>query len=103
MANRNRGYSNNSKSEASAPATRAFDITPTGVDSNGVPLGQDLKIPTRAIMVSEATTLQVLFEEELSNSAGAIHTTQTLQAGTLYPFCIRRVITVTTGNVKGYA
>ena len=104
MANSKHGYSSQSEKWSVAPITRAFDVSPTGVDSNGDAAGTDLPINTRAIMVSEddMTVSGILVGQDLDTAAG-IHTTHNLKAGILYPFAFRRITAVSTGSVKGYA
>lgn len=88
MSENTYNYQKETEYAAYAPIRKAYNITPgTSV------------INCRAIMVSADATVTGEFAEQ----PGISHTTHTLKAGVLYPFCFRKITAVSTGTVKAYA
>lgn len=83
-------YDRNTEYSFLAGCRRAFDITPSS---------DDLEVPTRAIMVSaDDITVTGVFVGQTDS-----HTTFSLKSGTVYPFCFKKITSVSSGSVKGYA
>lgn len=84
-------YQKYSEYSYTASARRGFDITPSS---------NDLAIPTRAITLSDDSTVTgILVGQDES------HTTHTLIAGVMHAFAFSRITALGTGGatVKGYA
>jgi hypothetical protein len=82
-------YSNRSEFSATASVRRAWNVTPSPTE---------FKVPTRAIMVSEETTVTGVLVSDTTS-----HTTFPLTPGVMYPLAFKSITAVSAGTVKAYA